>query len=296
MSIFDKFPYTNTHEINLDWVLSTMGECVAKVETAVEKIATLTANFLPAKKNTMGGYDVSDAVNLTGTAHAVKPDGSDTAEIVTVGYCEEQLDAAKDFTNVTVAAAENSIKEQTLPAGKSAGTNRYVVGVPTQFSNSPLVPSQVGDIGVGGVGRWSDSLKLLTTSMSGNVLNVNKQLSETVITFAEIAFDFGMTLNFRFWGAGSQENVFQTVVTLPTAGEVEILGNAFTLNLASLFDLSSGEQVRIRAECEIGAGNRLTRIQQITSGSFINVKMVAESEIFNGDAAYSTTLYTLKPF
>lgn len=305
MSIFDKFPFTNTHEINLDWVLSTMKECVAKVETAVEKIATLTANFLPAKKNSLGGYDVSDAVNLTGTAHAVKPSGNDTAAIATAGYCDDQLLAAKEFTNTTVTAAVSAsetkmaakIKDEALPARKStSAANRYIVSTATEFDGSPQVPSHIGDPGHGDVGRWSDSLKLLTASMNSPVLNVTKALTAKTLHFEEQSFDFGMNLILRFWARGDTEMVFQTVLALPTAQEAETIGNAFVLNAGSILDITSGEQINITADCEVSVGNRLTRTRQNMAGSCIIVKMNATSNGFANSEPYSNVSYTLKPF
>lgn len=305
MSIFDKFPFTNTHEINLDWVLSTMKECVAKVETAVEKIATLTANFLPAKKNSLGGYDVSDAVNLTGKAHAVKPTGNDAAAIATAGYCDDQLAAANEFTNTTVTAAISAsetkmaakIKDEALPARKStSGANRYIVSAATEFDGSPQVPSHIGDPGHGDVGRWSDSLKLLTTAMNSPVLTATKQLASATIDFAEQLFDFGMSLALRFWATGNPELIFQCVLTLPTAQEAEEIGNSFFLNCAILNDATSGEQITIAAECQVTVGNRLTRTRQNSAGACLNVKLSATSQGFSNSEPYSNVSYTIKPF
>lgn len=305
MSIFDKFPYTNSHELNLDWVLSTMKECVAKVESAVEKIATLTSNFLPAKKNSLGGYDVSDAVNLTGQAHAVKPSGSDVAEIATAGYCDDQLATAKEFTNKTVSAAVAAseikmaakIEDEALPARKStSAANRYIVSTATEFDGSPQVPSHIGDPGHGDVGRWSDSLKLLTTSMYSAVLTVTKQATSRTIDFAMQSFDFGMSLTLRFWATGSPETVFQTVLTLPTAQEADAIGNVFLLNAGTLFDVSTGEQITIAAECQVTVGNRLTRTQQNSAGSCLSVKLSATSAGFANSEPYSNVSYILNPF
>lgn len=305
MSIFDKFPFTNTHEINLDWVLSAMKECVAKVETAVEKIATLTANFLPAKKNSLGGYDVSNAVNLTGKAHAVKPTGDDKAEIATAGYCDDQLAAANDFTNTTVSAAVTAsetkmtakIKDEALPARKStSGTNRYIVSTATEFDGSPQVPSHIGDPGHGDAGRWSDSLKLLTTSMNSPVLTATKQLTSATIDFAEQLFDFGMSLVLRFWATGNPELIFQTVLSLPTAQEAEAVGNVFFLNCAILHEPTSDQQINIVAECQVTVGNRLTRTRQISAGACLNVKLGATCPGFSNNETYSSVSYTLKPF
>ena len=305
MSIFDKFPFTNTHEINLDWVLSTMKECVAKVETAVEKIATLTANFLPAKKNSLGGYDVSDAVNLTGKAHAVKPTGDDKAAIATAGYCDDQLSTAREFTNTTVSAAVTAsetkmaakIKDEALPARKStSGTNRYIVSTATEFDGSPQVPSHIGDPGHGDVGRWSDSLKLLTQSMNSPVLTATKELASATVNFAEQSFDFGMSLVLRFWATGNPEFIFQTILTLPTAQEAEAIGNAFFLNCANLNEPTSGEQIAIVAECHVSVGNRITRTRQNSVGACLNVSLGATGPGFSNNEVYSNVSYTLKPF
>lgn len=305
MSIFDKFPYTNTHEVNLDWILEKMKECVTKVEAAVEKIATLTANFLPAKKNSLGGYDVSDAVNLTGKAHAVKPTGSDVAEIATAGYCDDQLQAAKDFTNTTVSAAVSAsetkmaakIKDEALPARKSSNVvNRYIVGVATKFDSSPQVPSQIGDVGHGDVGRWSDSLKLLTQSANSPVLTVSKELASNNISIPARTFDFGMTLNLRFWATGDPNIVYQTIITLPTSQESEEIGNDFVLFGPQLYDETYGHTIDIAAECKVSAGSRLTRTQQISSGACLSVAVKLVGEGFKNNIYYSSVSYTLKPF
>lgn len=305
MSIFDKFPFTNTHEINLDWVLSTMKECVAKVEAAVEKIATLTANFLPAKKNSLGGYDVSEAVNLTGTAHAVKPTGSDAAAIATAGYCDEQLQAAKEFTNAAVTAAVSAsetkmaakIEDEALPARKStSGANRYIVSTATEFDGSPQVPSNIGDVGKGTAGRWSDSLKLLTTSMDSAVLTATKTLESNTITLASQNFDFGMSLNLRFWATGTPNIVYQTIITLPTSQESDEIGNAFVLFSPQLFDETNGHTIDVAAECEVSAGNRLTRTQQNSAGACLSVTVKLIGEGFKNSETYSSVSYTLKPF
>lgn len=290
MSIFDKFPFTNSHELNLDWILSTMKECVAKVETAVEKIATLTANFLPAKKNSLGGYDVSDAVNLTSTAHAVKPSGSDAAAIATAGYCADQLDAAKEY-------ADTAFDGKTLPARKStSGASRYIVGVATEFDGSPQVPSNIGDPGHGDVGRWSDSMKLLTTSMSSPVLTVSKELASNRINIPAQTFDFGMTLNLRFWATGTPNIIYQTIITLPTSQESDEIGNAFYLFGPQLFDETNGHTIDIAAQCEVGAGSRLTRTQQTSLGARLSVAITLISEGFKNSEPYSSVSYTLKPF
>lgn len=305
MSIFDKFPFTNTHEINLDWVLSTMKECVAKVETAVEKIATLTANFLPAKKNSLGGYDVSNAVNLTGKAHAVKPTGDDKAEIATAGYCDDQLLAAKEFTNTTVTAAVSAsetkmaakIRDEALPARKStSGASRYIVSTATEFDGSPQVPSNIGDPGHGDVGRWSDSLKLLTTSMTSPILTVSKELASPRITIPAQTYDFGMTLNLRFWATGNPNLIYQTIITLPTSQECNEIGNSFVLFGPQLFEETTGNTIDIAAECEVNVGSRLTRTRQNIAGPCLSVKIIATSEGFTNSETYSNVSYTLKPF
>ena len=150
--------------------------------------------------------------------------------------------------------------------------------------------------GDGDGGRWSDSLKLLTTAMNSPILTVTKQLASATIDFAEQSFDFGMTLALRFWATGNPELIFQCILALPTAQEAEAIGNVFFLNSAILYDATSGERISIAAECQVTAGNRLTRTQQNSAGACLSVKLGATCPGFSNSEPYSNVSYTLKPF
>lgn len=74
MGVFEQFPYTNFHNLNLDWVLQKMRECGASVEemkkvieqfpTIYEKSETITRERKLSPKGDFSGTILGRAANL----------------------------------------------------------------------------------------------------------------------------------------------------------------------------------------------------------------------------------------
>jgi hypothetical protein len=63
---FNKFPWTNFHGFNLDWVIEKVKECVAAVESFAEEIANIGATY-ETKQNITSVRKLSPTGNFTGT-------------------------------------------------------------------------------------------------------------------------------------------------------------------------------------------------------------------------------------
>jgi hypothetical protein len=66
MGVFEQFPYTNTHDLNLDWILKTMRECVAQVVEFAKTLETIPATY-ETKDNITNKRKLSTTGNFTGT-------------------------------------------------------------------------------------------------------------------------------------------------------------------------------------------------------------------------------------
>lgn len=64
--IFEQFPYTNFHDLNLDWVLKTIKECVAEIIKFGETI-DIFPTIYETKDNITNKRKLSPIGNFTGT-------------------------------------------------------------------------------------------------------------------------------------------------------------------------------------------------------------------------------------
>jgi predicted metal-dependent hydrolase len=72
MGVFEQFPYTNFHNLNLDWILKTMKEYVATVEALKEEIDKINKEFpnIYEKSVTItNNRKLSPKGDFTGTIH-----------------------------------------------------------------------------------------------------------------------------------------------------------------------------------------------------------------------------------
>lgn len=63
---FNKFPWTNLHGFNLDWVIEKVKECVAAVESMAQAIAEFPSKY-ETKENITTARKLSPTGNFTGT-------------------------------------------------------------------------------------------------------------------------------------------------------------------------------------------------------------------------------------
>ena len=68
MGVFEQFPYTNYHDLNLDWVLKTMREAVARVEAIAVLLEEISTTY-EKSANITGNRKLSATGNFTGTIH-----------------------------------------------------------------------------------------------------------------------------------------------------------------------------------------------------------------------------------
>lgn len=63
---FNKFPWTNLHGFNLDWVIEKVKECISTVESMAQAIAEFPAKY-ETKENITTARKLSPTGNFTGT-------------------------------------------------------------------------------------------------------------------------------------------------------------------------------------------------------------------------------------
>jgi hypothetical protein len=64
--VFENFPYTNFHDVNLDWILKKMGESVAQIEEFKSAIEVIQATYEKSADIT-NKRKLSPTGNLTGS-------------------------------------------------------------------------------------------------------------------------------------------------------------------------------------------------------------------------------------
>lgn len=63
---YNKFPWTNFHGFNLDWVIETVQECKSIVDGIVEEVNNIFENYV-TKKDLESNRKLSDKGDFTGT-------------------------------------------------------------------------------------------------------------------------------------------------------------------------------------------------------------------------------------
>lgn len=66
MSSFNKFPWTNLHGFNLDWVIEKVQECISTVSELTQEIADISETY-ETKENITTQRKLSPTGNFTGT-------------------------------------------------------------------------------------------------------------------------------------------------------------------------------------------------------------------------------------
>jgi hypothetical protein len=70
MGVFEQFPYTNLHDLNLDWVLQTMREYVATIESLKTTVDAIPGIYEKSVDITIK-RKLSPTGNFTGTLNGV---------------------------------------------------------------------------------------------------------------------------------------------------------------------------------------------------------------------------------
>lgn len=113
MALFEQFPYTNFHEMNLDWLLQKMQELAASQKTLEEAMEDL--------EYTIHHLDVDDAV--VETLNNMLADGT-LADLMAeaIAEYEAQIGVIVAQQNQRIAVVESRVSELTnLPEGSTAG-------------------------------------------------------------------------------------------------------------------------------------------------------------------------------
>lgn len=113
MALFEQFPYTNFHEMNLDWLLQKMQELAASQKTLEEAMEDL--------EYTIHHLDVDDAV--VETLNNMLADGT-LADLMAeaIAEYEAQIGVIVAQQNQRIAVVESRVSELTnLPEGSTSG-------------------------------------------------------------------------------------------------------------------------------------------------------------------------------
>jgi hypothetical protein len=63
---FNKFPWSNMHGFNLDWVIETVKECKSLVDGIVQEVKDIFVNYA-TKTELKNKYKIDEKGNFTGT-------------------------------------------------------------------------------------------------------------------------------------------------------------------------------------------------------------------------------------
>ena len=183
MGVFDQFPYTNFHELNLDWILRALKE----IETTIDQFVAINALKYadPIQWNITSQYEKNTIVidPQTGVAYisvAAVPTG---VALTNTDYWTVVFDlgsfvtrAAKNFTsryeaNTTLTATFNSVAGDWLVWGDSL----YIANANITAGDSYIVDGNIRSITMEEiVGHLSD---LSTTDKSNLVAAINEVLT-----------------------------------------------------------------------------------------------------------------------
>ena len=192
MGLFDQFPYTNFHELNLDWILESLRELERTIEQFVSINALKYAD--PIQWNIVSQYEKNTIVidPLTGTAYiSVQPVPSGVA-LTNADYWTVVFDlgafvvrAAKNFTDKWEAETTNTATFST-PAGDWLiwGDTLYKALVNITAGDQYVVDSNIQHFTMEDViGHLED---LSTTDKSNLVAAINEVLTTLVNTAGDL--------------------------------------------------------------------------------------------------------------
>ena len=192
MGLFDQFPYTNFHELNLTWILAALKELEHTIEQFVAINALKYAD--PIQWNIVSQYEKNTIVidPLTGTAYiSVQPVPSGVA-LTNTDYWTVVFDlgafvvrAAKNFTNKWEAETTNTATFST-PAGDWLiwGDTLYKALVNITAGDQYVVDSNIQHFTMEDViGHLED---LSTTDKSNLVAAINEVLTTLVNTAGDL--------------------------------------------------------------------------------------------------------------
>ena len=121
MGLFDRFPWVNTHELNLDWIIQKMKEWgadaagnVAKAETAATNAATAAENAATAAENAATAAEpyALRAETAAGQAEAAKS-SAETAQTVAVSAAKSARSFSLNAKESASAAAQSAEEAKT---------------------------------------------------------------------------------------------------------------------------------------------------------------------------------------
>ena len=193
MGLFDQFPYTNFHELNLDWILKALKELEHTIEQFVAINALKYAD--PIQWNIVSQYEKNTIVidPLTGTAYiSVQPVPSGVA-LTNTDYWTVVFDLGRFVVRASKNFATTYEAETTLTATVSTAAGGWLVWGDTLYK--ALVNITAGDSYVVGgniahftmeniIGHLED---LTTTDKSNVVAAINEVASEVLGKIGDLA-------------------------------------------------------------------------------------------------------------
>ena len=207
MAFFNRFPYTNFHELNLDWILTKINEIIGTslVKTVNNKSADadgnieLEASDIPNSILTVNNISPDSQGNLyVGTVRTVNgnaPDGSGNVNAGTVKSVNQETPDSSG--NVLLVAANiagvvrrvNGTTPDATLGNVNVGTVKSVNNTTPDSDGNVSLPTVAGVTSVNGVGADGDGNVQLTASDVGALSS-----SDVEYTIYNSVDDIGLTV------------------------------------------------------------------------------------------------------
>ena len=124
MSFFDKFPYTNFHELNLDWIIAQIKTVSVNTMKAIESATKAKASEDNAKASETKAKDSADrAFNSAGSAKSSETNAkasADKAKTSETNAKTSETNASKSASSASASAKSAKISEENT--SRSAGS------------------------------------------------------------------------------------------------------------------------------------------------------------------------------
>lgn len=250
MSFFDKFPYTNFHELNLDWIISQL----TTVKDSMLKAVESAKNAKISETNAKASEDIAQEAETNASASATKAEN-----IASTLTNWSELDAR--LTKET----EDRITQDNIRAGFA--NNLYSGRAFTLYSRTeiPLKSSETYDTVVGGIGLGTGETTDRSTFYNryGVYLNLSDltagththtyeipNFKQTLLT-PSIPFD-SSRMSLYYWGY----LLGYTSTPKNTNKVVEVLARdsaSLKINSIELVEASSGDKLQVLVNYTVGS-------------------------------------------
>ena len=190
MGLFDHFPYTNFHELNLDWILNALRELEHTIDQFVSINALKYAD--PIQWNIVSQYEKNTIVidPLTGTAYISVQAVPSGVALTNTDYWTVVFDLGSFVVRAAKNLANTYEAETTLTATVNTSAGEWLVWGDTLYK--ALVNITAGDTYVidGNITKFTiqdvvGNMDTLSTTDKSNIVNAINELYQAISTLSD---------------------------------------------------------------------------------------------------------------